>query len=97
MFKQNISQLDRIVRIAAGVALIWIGVTTKGALWVALIGLIPLISGLAGFCLFMHLCKCKTSCCPPKETKDECCASAETTSHSCGCSSKNTPDIPTVS
>ena len=97
MPKQNISQLDRIVRVIAGVALIGIGVTTKGALWVALIGLIPLISGLTGFCFVAHLCKCKASQCSSKQ--DDCCSTeiSETKTHGCGCSSKNTPDIPTVS
>jgi hypothetical protein len=43
------------------------------------------------------LCKCKTSHCAPKQ--DSCCSTeaGESKTHGCGCSSRNTPDIPTVS
>lgn len=64
MFKPNIGQTDRIVRIIAGVVLIALGVLTPGAMWVAVVGLIPLFSGLIGFCALagMMKCCCKKSC-----------------------------------
>jgi hypothetical protein len=57
MFKKNVGRLDRSVRFIAGVALVAIGLFTLGG-WqgnstgvdVALFALLPLATGLFGFC-----------------------------------------------
>jgi hypothetical protein len=57
MFKRNVGRLDRSVRFIAGVALVVIGLFTLGG-WqgnstgvdVALFALLPLATGLIGFC-----------------------------------------------
>ncbi len=57
MFKKNVGGLDRTVRLIVGVALILIGLLPLGG-WrgnsagidIALFGLVPLMTGLVGFC-----------------------------------------------
>ena len=57
MFKKNVGRLDRTVRIIAGVALIPIGLFLLGGwqgnstgILVAVLALIPLVTGLIGSC-----------------------------------------------
>jgi hypothetical protein len=57
MFKKNVGRLDRTVRIIAGVALIPIGLFLLGGwqgnstgILVAILALIPLVTGLIGSC-----------------------------------------------
>ena len=57
MFKKNVGRLDRTVRIIAGVALIPIGLFPLGGwqgnstgILVAILALIPLVTGLIGSC-----------------------------------------------
>jgi len=53
MFKQNVGRMDRVLRIALGIAMAAIGLFvlkgTTGAV-LGIIGLIPLATGLVGFC-----------------------------------------------
>ena len=53
MFKQNVGGIDRVLRIALGIAMAIIGLFvlkgTTGTV-VGIIGLIPLATGLVGFC-----------------------------------------------
>ncbi len=54
MFKVNESSMDRIIRVIAGVALLVIGFTgIVPGIWgtvIGIVGLIPLATGLLGFC-----------------------------------------------
>jgi hypothetical protein len=57
MFKKNLGRLDRTVRLIVGVALILIGLFVLGGwqgnstgVYVALFALVPLATGLVGFC-----------------------------------------------
>jgi Inner membrane protein YgaP-like, transmembrane domain len=53
MFKQNVGGIDRVLRIALGVIMAIIGLFvlkgTAGTV-VGIVGLIPLVTGLVGFC-----------------------------------------------
>jgi hypothetical protein len=56
------SNLDRIIRIVVGVALLSLIVFLSGGIrWIGLIGLIPLLTGIAGFCPLYALFKIKTN------------------------------------
>lgn len=59
MFKRNVGLNDRVVRIVLGLALIFMAVVyPKVALgWV---GLIPLLSGMVGYCPVYHVFKMST-------------------------------------
>jgi len=47
----NIEAIDRVIRIVAGIALLGVVVFVPGPWrWVGLIGLVPLITGLVGWC-----------------------------------------------
>ncbi len=49
------SWIGRLVRIAAGILLIWLGLAVVHGVggWVlAIVGLLPLVAGLANFCVF---------------------------------------------
>ncbi|HWQ98268.1 MAG TPA: DUF2892 domain-containing protein [Clostridia bacterium] len=60
--KNNMSSLDRIIRIVVGVALLSLIVFLSGGIrWIGLIGLIPLLTGIAGFCPLYALFKIKTN------------------------------------
>ena len=49
--KQNIGSIDRFVRIAVGVALLALTLVLEGdARWWGLVGLVPLLTGIAGSC-----------------------------------------------
>jgi hypothetical protein len=49
--KTNVGGIDRIVRIAVGVALLAVVVLLEGnARWLGLIGLLPLLTGIFGYC-----------------------------------------------
>ena len=49
--KQNIGFIDRFVRIAIGVALLALTLVLEGnARWWGLVGLVPLLTGIAGSC-----------------------------------------------
>jgi hypothetical protein len=53
MFKQNVGGIDRVIRIALGILLSAIGmIVVKGTTGtvISIIGLIPLVTGLVGFC-----------------------------------------------
>lgn len=84
MFKPNVGKTDRIIRIVAGLALLSLVFILQGPdRWVGLVGIVPLISGLSGFCLAYALCRCsscKTEAAPatPPETDEK-------KSHKCGC------------
>ncbi len=48
MFKVNEGTVDRVVRVAVGIALVYLAVT-KGWLW-AWIGVLPILTGSTGIC-----------------------------------------------
>ena len=49
--KQNLGSVDRIIRIIIGVVLLsLIFILDSGARWFGLIGLIPLLTAIIGFC-----------------------------------------------
>ena len=94
--KQNVGKIDRAIRVVAGVALLSFVFTHEGDLrWLGLIGILPLISGLVGFCWMYKLCKCSTcGCCSGKGEKSEgggCCGgkakdeTGEKPAGHCGC------------
>jgi hypothetical protein len=49
--KLNVGGIDKIVRIAAGIALLSLVVLLEGSIrWIGLVGIVPLVTGLVGFC-----------------------------------------------
>ncbi|MCC7435326.1 MAG: DUF2892 domain-containing protein [Methanoregulaceae archaeon] len=60
--KQNIGSVDRIVRLVLGIALIAFAITQQA--WWALIGIIPLLTGIVSFCPLYTLFGMST--CPRK-------------------------------
>ena len=60
--KQNVGRVDRWIRIGIGVVLLSLVVFLSGGIrWIGLIGLIPLITGLVGYCPIYSLLKIKTN------------------------------------
>ena len=60
--KQNVGRVDRWIRIVIGVVLLSLVVFLSGGIrWIGLIGLIPLITGLVGYCPIYSLLKIKTN------------------------------------
>lgn len=57
---KNLSTADRIARLMIGAVIIWLGFTYRS--WWSLIGMIPVATGLIGWCPFyklFHICTCK--------------------------------------
>lgn len=49
--KLNVGGIDKVVRIAAGLALLSLVVLLEGSMrWIGLFGIVPLVTGLVGFC-----------------------------------------------
>lgn len=60
--KQNVGRVDRWVRIILGVVLLSLTLILSGGIrWIGLIGLIPLLTGIFGFCPIYSLLKIKTN------------------------------------
>ncbi|MEN6636185.1 MAG: DUF2892 domain-containing protein [Clostridiaceae bacterium] len=60
--KQNVGRVDRWVRIAVGVVLLSLLIFVSGpARWFGLIGLVPLITGILGYCPIYSLLKMRTN------------------------------------
>lgn len=60
--KKNMSNLDRGIRVILGVALLILILLLSGGIrWIGLIGLIPLLTGILGFCPLYALFKIKTN------------------------------------
>ena len=60
--KKNMSNLDRGIRIVVGVAVLSLIVFLSGGIrWIGLLGLIPLLTGIVGFCPLYSLLKIKTN------------------------------------
>jgi|Cruoilmetagenom7_1024161.scaffolds.fasta_scaffold735259_1 hypothetical protein len=57
---RNIGKIDRIIRIVIGIAIIIFGVATNS--WLGFIGLIPLATGLYGWCGLYSILKVNTTC-----------------------------------
>lgn len=64
MFKLNVANWDRIVRVVLGIVLLylgWAGVATGGwGVFLKIIGFLPLLTGLVGFCPAYALFKFST-------------------------------------
>jgi hypothetical protein len=59
---KNVGKVDRWIRIVLGVALLSLIVfLSGGARWIGLIGLIPLLTGILGYCPLYSLFKIKTN------------------------------------
>jgi hypothetical protein len=51
MFHQNVGAGDRVARIVLGLAVFCLYFVLNGALrWVAVMGVLPLMTGIAGYC-----------------------------------------------
>jgi len=60
--KKNMSNLDRGIRIVVGVAILSLILFLSGGIrWIGLLGLIPLVTGIIGFCPLYALLKIKTN------------------------------------
>ncbi|MDD4312751.1 MAG: DUF2892 domain-containing protein [Eubacteriales bacterium] len=60
--KQNVGKIDRWIRIAVGIVVLSLLVFLSGpARWFGLIGLIPLLTGIVGYCPLYSLFKIKTN------------------------------------
>jgi hypothetical protein len=60
--KKNVGTVDRWIRIILGVALLSLIVFLSGGVrWIGLIGLIPLLTGIAGYCPLYSLFKINTN------------------------------------
>ena len=60
--KQNVGRVDRWIRSAVGIVVLSLLVFISGpARWFGLIGLIPLLTGIFGFCPIYSLLKIKTN------------------------------------
>jgi DUF2892 family protein len=63
MLKTNVGTLDRVLRIGLGIALLaWMLAGEGDARWWGAIGLIPLVTGMLGFCPLYRLLGLRT--CP---------------------------------
>ncbi|MCK9336917.1 MAG: DUF2892 domain-containing protein [Arcobacteraceae bacterium] len=63
---KNIGKVDKIARIVIGVLIILVGIMTGS--WLGIIGLIPLATGIMGWCPLYDIFKINTCC-----KNDECC------------------------
>ena len=63
MFKKNLGTLDRTLRVTLGVALITYGIFSMGTMGyiLAVIGVLPLVTGLVGNCPVYSIFKFSTS------------------------------------
>ena len=60
--KQNVGRIDRWIRIVIGIVLLSLVVFLSGGIrWIGLIGLIPLVTGLVGYCPIYSILKMKTN------------------------------------
>lgn len=57
--KRNVGTIDRTVRVVVGIALLSLVFVGPQTLW-GLIGIIPLASGLMGYCLGYNMCSFST-------------------------------------
>ena len=66
--KQNVGGIDKVVRIVLGLALLAAMLVVDGsARWLGLIGLVPLVTGLFGYCPLYSLFG--ISSCPVKASR----------------------------
>jgi hypothetical protein len=66
MFKNNVGSLDRVVRIVIGLGALGFFATNTGPMrWLGLIGIIPVVTALAGTCPLYSLFGLST--CPVKK------------------------------
>lgn len=65
--KANVGRIDKILRIAVGAVLIVVAALGMAPWWVGVIGIVPLATGLLGWCPAYSLFGMNT--CPTKEKK----------------------------
>ena len=65
--KQNMGQIDRIIRAVIGVAIILVGLITHS--WLGLVALVPLLTSISGFCPLYTLLKIST--CPAANRQEK--------------------------
>jgi hypothetical protein len=53
-FKQNEGTIDRVIRVVIGLAIIGLGYYFKS--WWGALGIIPLLTGIIGYCMIYELC-----------------------------------------
>lgn len=59
---QNVGRVDRWIRIILGIALLSLILLLSGGIrWIGLIGLIPLVTGIFGYCPLYSLLKLRTN------------------------------------
>ncbi len=59
---QNVGRVDRWIRIILGIALLSLILLLSGGIrWIGLIGLIPLVTGIFGYCPLYSLFKIRTN------------------------------------
>ena len=60
--KQNVGRVDRWIRIIVGLALLSLILLLSGGIrWIGLVGLIPLVTGIFGYCPLYSLFKIRTN------------------------------------
>ncbi len=58
---ENVHRIDRVLRVIAGVAILYFGLVTYNLAWWGWLGLIPLLTGAVGFCPVYRLFGVKTA------------------------------------
>lgn len=62
--KKNVGSIDQLLRIAAGLVLLWLAFTQTLGPW-AYIGIVPLLTGVVGYCPLYRLLGIQT--CPRRD------------------------------
>jgi hypothetical protein len=81
---KNMSNAERIIRVAIGVVIIGWGLWVKS--WWCAIGIVPLLTGIVGWCGLYQVMK---NCCPFSKNKDNKKTDEKPKSGGCCCGGKN--------
>lgn len=58
---RNVGTADRVIRVVLGVVLLAFGLAAGPATWWGWLGLVPLVTGLVGYCPLYHLLHVSTA------------------------------------